>query len=125
MKRAHKKLDVWNEGIALASYVYGITEAFPKAEIYGLSSQMRRAAVSVPSNIAEGAARLSSREFSQFLNIAGGSLSELDTQAEIAHKVGYLSGAEKQEFDAKIDSISAKLAGLMKSVKGREVNKKL
>ena len=80
--RAHKKLDVWRQSIALATHVYEIIESFPKSELYGLASQMRRAAVSVGSNIAEGAARFSSKEFAQFLNITGGSLSELDTQIE-------------------------------------------
>jgi four helix bundle protein len=73
VKRAHKNLEVWQESVAFATTIYEITEAFPKSEIYGITSQMRRAAVSVPSNIAEGAARLSPREFAQFLNIAGGS----------------------------------------------------
>jgi len=86
MNRAHKKLDVWRESVSLATQIYQITENFPKTEIYGLTSQMRRAVVSVPCNIAEGAARFSSKEFGQFLNIAGGSLSELDTQLEIAHR---------------------------------------
>jgi len=63
VNRGHKKLDVWSESIALATHIYQITEKFPKAEIYGLTSQMRRAAVSIPSNIAEGAARASSKEF--------------------------------------------------------------
>ena len=117
MKRAHKKLDVWKEGVALATDVYHRTEGFPKSEMYGLTSQMRRAAISVPSNIAEGAARLSAKEFAQFLNIAGGSLSELDTQVEIARNLGFISDQQKQELDLKIDSISAKLAGLIKNVR--------
>lgn len=84
MHQGHKKLDVWKEGVEFASAVYTITERFPKNEMYGLTSQMRRAVVSIPSNIAEGAARFSRKEFFQFLSIAGGSLSELDTQIEIA-----------------------------------------
>jgi four helix bundle protein len=64
--RAHKKLDVWKESIALATFIYQITEKFPKDERFGLTSQMRRAVVSIPSNIAEGAARVSAREFAQF-----------------------------------------------------------
>ena len=119
MKRAHKKLDVWKEGVALATDVYKITETFPKSEVYALASQMRRAAVSVPSNIAEGAARHSQKEFSQFLSIAGGSISELDTQMEIAYNLGYISEPQKKDFDLKIDSISSKLAGLIKSVRNR------
>nr|WP_237754239.1 four helix bundle protein [Geobacter sp. OR-1] len=70
--------------------VYRITESFPKSELYGITSQMRRAAVSIPSNIAEGAARFSAKEFLQFLNIAGGSLSELDTQVEIARQLAFI-----------------------------------
>lgn len=77
--RAHKKLDVWRESMTLTTSVYRASEGFPKAEVYGLSSQMQRAAVSIPSNIAEGAARNSTREFLQYLSIAGGSLRELDT----------------------------------------------
>jgi four helix bundle protein len=117
MNRAHKKLDVWRESVSLATQIYQITENFPKTEIYGLTSQMRRAVVSVPCNIAEGAARFSSKEFGQFLNIAGGSLSELDTQLEIAHKLGFLTNEEKTEIDRTIDAIAAKLAGLIKHTK--------
>ena len=115
--RAHKNLDVWRESVALATHIYQITEKFPKNEIYGLTSQMRRAVVSIPSNIAEGAARTSSKEFAQFLNIAGGSLSELDTQLEIAANLQYLSVDEKQTIDQKIGSIAQKLAGLINHVK--------
>jgi four helix bundle protein len=117
---AHRKLAVWQEGVVLATSVYELTEAFPKSEIYGLISQMRRAVVSVPSNIAEGAARYSTKEFAQFLSIAGGSLSELDTQLEIAFKLGFIASAQKKEIDGKIDSISAKLAGLINKVRSRE-----
>lgn len=117
MNRAHKKLDVWKESVALATHIYQVTEKFPKTEIYGLTSQMRRAVVSVSSNIAEGAARTSSKEFAQFLSIAGGSLSELDTQLEIAHNLLFLTNEQKQATDIKIESISSKLAGLIKYVK--------
>lgn len=122
MKRAHKKLDVWKEGVDLATDIYKMTETFPKSEVYALASQMRRAAVSVSSNIAEGAARHSQKEFSQFLNIAGGSLSELDTQIEIALNLEYISDLQRQELDAKIDFISAKLAGLINSVRKRTID---
>lgn len=123
MNRAHKKLDVWRESVSLATQIYQITENFPKTEIYGLTSQMRRAVVSVPCNIAEGAARFSSKEFGQFLNIAGGSLSELDTQLEIAHNLGFLTNEEKTEVDRTIDAIAAKLAGLIKHTKQKIVIK--
>src|SRR6185369_3590737 len=115
--RAHKKLAVWQEAVALATDVYSLTEAFPKSETYGIASQMRRAVVSVPSNIAEGAARHSSREFAQFLNIAGGSLSELDTQIEISSNLGYIATDIKCELEKKVDSISKKLAGLINKIR--------
>lgn len=117
VKRAHKKLEVWQESVALATNIYQITEPFPKSEIYGLTSQMRRAVVSVPSNIAEGAARFYTKEFVQFLSIAGGSLSELDTQVEIAANLGYLTAQQKENVDERIDSISKKLAGLINKLR--------
>jgi len=116
-KRAHKKLEVWQEGVTLATHIYQVTEQFPKSEVYGLTSQMRRAVVSVPSNIAEGAARNSSKEFAQFLNIAGGSLSELDTQVEIAYNLNYLNNDQRTEIDRRIDSITGKLARLITSIR--------
>ena len=119
MDQAHKKLDVWREGVAFATEIYKITESFPKTEIYGLTSQMRRAVVSIPSNIAEGAARCSDKEFAQFLKISGGSLSEVDTQIEIANNLGYLTQDQKQGLEAKMVSISRKLAGLINKVRNR------
>jgi len=88
--RPHDRLDAWKEAMALVSTVYRATQSFPKEELYGLTSQLRRSAVSIPSNIAEGAARRGRREFSQFLNIAMGSISELETQLLIAVDLGYL-----------------------------------
>lgn len=124
MRRAHKELDVWKESVELATSIYNITGQFPKSEIYGLTAQMRRAAVSVPSNIAEGAARTSRREFVQFLRISGGSLSELDTQLVIASRLGYLSSEDCRALAAKMDSIAAKLAGLIASIRTRMEDKK-
>jgi four helix bundle protein len=121
VKRAHKDLDVWKEGVELSTYVYEITDKFPKSEIYGLTSQMRRAVISIPSNIAEGAARFSAKEFAQFLNIAGGSLSELDTQIEIAFNLDFVSEAQKEKLVSMIESLGVKLAGLIGSVR-KKVN---
>ena len=121
MNRAHKKLDVWKESVALATDIYKLTNCFPKYEMYGLVSQIRRAAVSVPSNIAEGAARNSDKEFAHFLSIAGGSLSELDTQVEIASNLGYATDEAKEAIDHKIAAISAKLAGLIANIRKRIV----
>jgi len=111
VKRAHKNLDVWKESVSLATHIYKVTEKFPKNELYGLTSQMRRASVSISSNIAEGAARTSAKEFSYFLNIAGGSLSELDTQLEIAHNLLFVTSEQKRDMSIMIESISGKLAG--------------
>ena len=83
MRRAHKDLRVWQSAIALVEDVYRLTSTFPRDEQFGLTSQMRRAAVSVPSNIAEGSARQTTKELLHFLSIAAGSLAELDTQLEI------------------------------------------
>ena len=121
VKRAHKNLEVWQLSVALATFVYQITETFPKSEIYGLISQMRRAVVSIPSNIAEGAARFSSKEFAQFLNIAGGSLSELDTQIEIAYNLKYINIEQREELDRRMDLISIKLAGLISVIRRKIV----
>ena len=97
--------------------VYQVTETFPKHEIYGLVSQMRRAAVSVPSNVAEGAARKGIKEFKQSLNIAQGSISELDTQIELALMLHYINTENHERLVEKLNSISKMLFGLSRSLK--------
>lgn len=87
--QTHKDLKVWGRSINFVTEIYKITNDFPKSELYGITSQLRRAAVSVPSNIAEGAARKNSAEYTQFLYIALGSLTELETQLIISEKLGY------------------------------------
>lgn len=87
----HRDLAAWREAVALVVAIYRQTASFPKEEAYGLTSQIRRAAVSIPSNIAEGAGRNSSRELLQFLGITCGSLAELDTQLELAVQLGYMN----------------------------------
>jgi len=114
-KRAHHKLVVWQKSLDLAQTVYLVTKKFPKEEIYALTNQMRRAAVSVPSNIAEGAARASNKEFLHYLSISRGSLSELETQIMVAKRVGYISDIEI--ILNEIESIFSLLGGLMKSIK--------
>ena len=98
-------------------HVYQATETFPKSEIYGLSSQMRRAAVSIPSNLAEGAARKGKKEFSQYLNIAQGSISELDTQVELSLMLKYIDLKLYNDFMEQLSSISKMLFGLSRSLK--------
>ncbi|MAP80961.1 MAG: four helix bundle protein [Aequorivita sp.] len=116
--KSHKDLILWKESMTLVEEIYRLTEAFPKEEIYGLTSQIRRAAVSIPSNIAEGAGRNGENEFSRFLYIALGSLSELETQFEIAIRLKYLEKNEQTEvvFD-KIIYIRRMLVKLIKSLK--------
>ena len=86
----HRDLHAWREAMTLVEIVYRATATFPKAEIFGLVGQIRRCAISVPSNIAEGSARNSTRELVQYLGISCGSLSELETQLELARRLGYL-----------------------------------
>lgn len=89
--RKYKHLDIWNKSILLVDEIYVLTKSFPKEEMFELTQQMRRATVSIPSNIAEGAGRNSDKQFIQFLSIASGSTTELETQLIIANRQGYLS----------------------------------
>jgi four helix bundle protein len=114
MDKPHKKLDAWKLSIDLVTQVYKITEGFPREERYGLIAQIRRAAVSIPSNIAEGAARQTKKEFSNYLHMAQGSLSELDTQLELAKGLGYLSANEWQPIDAQMERIDKMITGLIR-----------
>lgn len=116
-ERPHKKPEVWKESIQPAKKIYQFSESLPTEERYGLCSQICRASVSA--NIAEGAARKSSEDFLNYLNIAASSLRELDTHFEILSQIGYINSNAKNDFDKRIDKISALLAGLYKSVKTR------
>jgi len=116
--RSHKRLDVWKTAMQLVKEIYRITSKFPEEERYGLTSQMRRSAVSVPSNIAEGAARSGHKEFLRFLYIARGSLSELETQILIAIELTYI--AEGKAITNDIEKVFALLGGLIKSVNARK-----
>lgn len=115
--KPHKRLDVWKKAIDLILDIYKLSEAFPRTEVYGLTSQMRRAAVSVASNIAEGAGRQTRKEFINFLHVAQGSLSELDTQLVIATRLEYVPADTYKEIENKIEEISKMLTGLIKSLK--------
>jgi four helix bundle protein len=94
--KSHRDLIAWQKAMVLVTDVYALTKEFPREEMYGLTSQIRRAAASVPANIAEGQGRCYGREFHQFLGNARGSLMELDTHLELAFRVGYLSDALNQ-----------------------------
>lgn len=105
----HKDLDVWRKSMDLVVRVYQITQLFPDSEKYGLTSQMRRAAVSIPSNIAEGAARKGDKELMQFLYIAIGSLSELETQYLIAIRLGFVT--KEDAFESQMIEVKKLLIG--------------
>lgn len=109
----HKKMDVWKESIIFTKKLYSVTENFPKYEMYGIVSQMRRAAVSVSSNISEGASRFSKRERVRFFEIARSSLVELDTQLELSIELGYLELIDQQEIDSQINILFAMLSKLI------------
>jgi len=116
MGRHYKDLAGWQKAMDLVELVYVATSGFPKHEIYGLANQMRRAAVSVPSNIAEGQARFSTRDFRHFLRLSRGSLAELETQVLIAQRLKYFDVASAETMLASIDEVSRILSGLISSI---------
>jgi four helix bundle protein len=116
MSHSFRDLIVWQRAKVLAKDVYAATEAMPNCEIYGLTSQMRRAAVSVVSNIAEGQGRLTKGEFHQFLGHSRGSLLELETQLEIAVDLGYISLAEFRKLEPELAEVRRLLNGLIESL---------
>ncbi len=114
--RPHRKLNVWLESIELIKKVYQITSGFPQTEKFGITSQLRRAAVSVSCNIAEGAARKTKKEFRYFLYISSGSASEVDTLLCIVNELRFLKESEFATLEATNDKVSAMLNGLIKSL---------
>ena len=110
------KLKVWQVSVNFVVKLYKALENLPAQERFGLRSQLQRAAVSIPSNIAEGAARKHTKELIQFLYVARGSISELDTQLEICLRVGYLEKAVHEHFSTKLEEISKMLNGLIISL---------
>ena len=116
----YRELIVWQKAIILVEAVYRATNSFPKTEIYALTNQIRRAAVSIPSNIAEGQGRNSTRDFLHFLSVAQGSLMELETQITIAERLGYLKKEQEANLLESTAEVSRMLSGLKSSL-----NKKL
>jgi four helix bundle protein len=112
--RTFRDLKIWQKGIELVKEAYELSKAFPKEEQYGLSAQMRRAAVSVPSNIAEGFRRRHAKEYKQFLNIALGSCAELETQLVIAKELNYIGDISLQRILEIVDHLSAMIVSLSK-----------
>ena len=121
--KSHKDLDVWKKSMELVTNIYRLTRDFPHEEQYGLSSQIRRSAISIPSNIAEGAARNSAKEYKQFLYISLGSISEIETQILIAEKLGFLKSGNSLLED--VSAIRKMLAGLISYVSKKQLPKKV
>src|SRR5262245_48834926 len=115
-RKPHRNLMAWRKTMDFAINLYQLTRDFPQEELYALTSQLRRAAVSAPSNIAEGAAGRSRQQFSNFLSNAIGSLNEIDTQLELALSLGYLSNADYKRLYQALDECLALTYGLKKSV---------
>ena len=115
--RSYRDLDVWKLSIELVKEIYQVTAKFPPTEMYGLTNQLRRAAISIPSNIAEGQGRNSFKEFKQFLAIALGSLAELETQLIISHEIGYLTLDDYGKLSAALDTIRKMIKALANSLK--------
>jgi four helix bundle protein len=117
MAQHYKDLIAWQKGMDLVAAVYDATDAFPKREMYSLADQMRRAAVSIPSNIAEGQAHYSNREFLHFLRHARGSLAEVETQVLIARRRNYLHQDQVDDLLKRADELSRILSGLISSLR--------
>lgn len=115
--RDHKELLVWQKSILLVEIIYKRTQNFPKEEMFGLTSQIRRCSISIPSNIAEGHSRNTDGEFRQFLGIAKGSSAELETQIIIANKLSYLNLDDYNEISDLIIEIRKMISGLQRAIK--------
>lgn len=113
---SHRDLIVWQKSIKLVIAVYEITKSFPKEEIYCLTSQTRRAVISIPANIAEGQGRRTSKEFETFLAHARGSLLELDTHLEVAFQLGYIDNVQHSNLKEILNEVGRLLNGLIRSI---------
>lgn len=114
--RSHRDLIVWQKAMNLVTRIYDLTRTFPQEELYSLTKQIRRAAASIPANIAEGQGRRLSKEFHQFLGNSRGSLMELDTHLELAFRVGYLNSEEHAAIQEDLNEVGRLLNGLMRSI---------
>ena len=117
MIKSYKDLIVWQKSMDLAEKIYKVTEEFPAKEVFGITSQMRRASVSVPSNIAEGYGRQSTGSYAQFLSIARGSLYELETQTELSFRFKYIAAKDFEKIQNESSEISKMLTSLISKFK--------
>lgn len=113
MVKSYRELLVWQKGIELVKVIYGLVRSFPREEVYVLGDQLRRSSISIPSNIAEGQARQSTKEFKQFLSIALGSLAEVDTQVVMAHELGFISASDLERVNGQITELRKMMSGLI------------
>jgi four helix bundle protein len=116
---AFKELDAWQQAMYLVERIYKVTALFPREDLYGLTSQMRRAAVSVPSNVAEGYCRRSTKAYAYHVSVALGSHAELETCIELACRLGFLSSEERVAFEASTSSVGRLLSGLHRSLEDK------
>ncbi|HCO97028.1 MAG TPA: four helix bundle protein [Phycisphaerales bacterium] len=114
--RTYRDLDIWKASIQLVKDVYKLTEQFPKQEVYGLVSQMRRAGISIPSNVAEGFRRYHNKEYKQFLYVSLGSCAELETQTTIAKELEYISEDKEAMILERLDHICRMISNLLKKL---------
>ena len=119
--RSHHNLDAWKKSVDFVVMTYKMTEKFPKEEKFGLTSQIRRAAVSIPANIAEGAARKSDKEFLQFLSISQGSASEIETEILIAYRLSFLDKSNFELLNKSLEDIGRMITGLSNHLKRKTV----
>jgi len=117
MIKSYRDLKIWNQSMDLAVDCYHLTRGFPRSEQYGLSNQLKRTAVSIPSNIAEGNERQHTKEFIQHLSIAYASLAELETQLELARRLGYLENKSLNKYLTRTNEIGKMINGLRRSLK--------
>jgi four helix bundle protein len=120
--RPHEKLAAWEKAVDLVVEIYKANESFPKEEKFALTSQIRRAAVSVPANIAEGAGRFSKKEFAHFISNAQGSASELETELIIGYRLGFFSATLYGQLTKNVEHVGRLLTGLSKYVRGNKQN---
>jgi len=114
--KTYRDLDIWKKGIELVKAIYDLTKKFPKQEMYGLISQMRRAAVSIPSNVAEGFRRFHNREYKQFLYVSSGSCAELETQLTISKELRYITESDEAALLERLDHIGRMTSSLIKKL---------
>jgi four helix bundle protein len=120
--RPHENLNLWKKALEFVVDIYRVTEQFPRDEKFGLTSQLRRASVSIVANVAEGAARRSAKEFRQFLAHSQGSASEVDTELVISHRLAYLKNSDYERLTEELDHIGRMITRLSQSLTKTKVN---